>query len=90
VDPIGSYRADNIWLFDTRIQKVFKIGERLRADVFFDAFNILNSNARQTADNTTGVKTATVEGVNYTYQRFLSPTSLIPPRVFRLGARFTF
>jgi hypothetical protein len=77
-------------LFDTRIQKQFKIGERVRLDGFFDAFNILNSNANQTEDNTTGVKTATVVGVNYSYQRFLSPTSIMPPRVFRVGARFSF
>ena len=90
VDPIGAYRTPNVWLFDTRIQKQFKIGERVRLDGFFDAFNILNSNANQTEDNTTGVKTATVTGVNYSYQRFLSPTSIMPPRVFRVGARFSF
>ena len=90
VDPVGSYRTDNVWLFDTRLQKQFKLGEHVRVDGFFDAFNILNSNANQTQDNTTGVKAATVAGVSYSYQRFLSPTSILPPRVFRLGMRFSF
>jgi hypothetical protein len=90
VEPIGNYRTDNIWLFDTRIQKEFKLTEHVRLDGFFDAFNILNGNANQTQDNTTGVKAATVAGVTYSYQRFLSPTSIIPPRVFRVGARFSF
>jgi hypothetical protein len=90
VDPIGTYRSDDIWLFDMRIQKEFKLGERVRLHGFFDAFNLLNSNANQTQDNTTGVKAATVAGANYSYQRFLSPTSIIPPRVFRVGARFSF
>jgi hypothetical protein len=90
VDPIGAYRTDNIWLFDTRIRKQFRVGEHVRVDGFFDAFNILNTNANQTEDNTTGVKSATVSGVTYSYQRFLSPTSIMPPRVFRVGVRFSF
>lgn len=90
VDPVGAYRSDNIWLLDTRIQKEFKLREHLRVDGFFDAFNLLNSNANQTVDNITGVKSTTVSGVSYSYQRFLSPTAIISPRVFRVGARFSF
>jgi hypothetical protein len=58
--------------------------------LFFDAFNINNSNAAQNQDNVTAFKTITVNGTKTTYERFLSPTTVISPRIFRIGAKFTF
>jgi len=90
VEPVGTYRSDDIWLADLRLQKQFKVGEHIKLDAFFDAFNLFNTSANQTQDNVTGVKTATVNGVSSTYQRFLATTGVIPPRVGRAGLRFTF
>jgi len=90
VEPVGTYRSDNIWLFDARAQKSFHLGEWARIEGFFDAFNLLNSNANLTQDNVTGVRTVNLSGVTSSYQRFLSPTNVISPRVFRLGLRFAF
>jgi hypothetical protein len=90
VDPYGAYRSNNLYLFDTRVEKQLKFGERMRLGLFFDAFNIFNTNGNQTQDNTTGVKSVTVNGTPYSYQRFLAPTSVLAPRIFRLGLKFSF
>jgi hypothetical protein len=90
VEPVGTYRSDNIYVFDTRVEKQFHFRERYKVGVFFDAFNILNSNAANTEDANTGVRTTVVDGSKVSYQRFLSPTVILPPRVFRIGGRFTF
>lgn len=58
--------------------------------VFFDAFNICNPNAANTQDVNTGVRTIVVDRSKVSCQRFLSPAVFLPPRVFRIGGRFTF
>jgi Carboxypeptidase regulatory-like domain len=90
LDPANSYRQNNIAIFDTRAEKQFSFKERFKVGIFFDAFNIGNSNADQNQDNFTGTKTITVSGTKVTYQRFLAPTTVISPRIFRLGAKFSF
>jgi hypothetical protein len=90
LDAPNSYRQDNIAILDTRVEKHFTFHERYQVGLFFDAFNIANSNADQNQDNFTGTKTITVNGQKVTYQRFLSPTTVISPRIFRLGAKFSF
>jgi hypothetical protein len=90
VDPVGAWRQDNIWIVDTRVEKQFRLGERMRLGAIFDLFNMLNSNGDQTQDNVVGTRTLVLNGQNTTYQRFLRPTNVISPRIFRLGARFTF
>jgi hypothetical protein len=84
--PIGQYRTQNIGIFDTRVEKYFTFKEKFKVGAFFDAFNILNNNADQTQDNTVGTKT--YNGVPY--QRFLSAQTITSPRIFRLGAKFSF
>lgn len=90
VDPVGAWRQDNVWLVDTRISKQFTFHERFRLSGLFDVFNMLNSNADQNQDNVTGVRTLILKGQTTTYQRFLRPTTVVGPRVFRLGVRFQF
>jgi hypothetical protein len=90
VGALGQYRGDNISIFDTRVEKTFKFHERYQVGLFFDAFNINNSNAAQNQDNVTAFKTITVNGQKVTYQRFLAPTTVISPRIFRIGAKFSF
>jgi hypothetical protein len=84
--PLGQYRTQNIGILDTRIEKYITFKEKFKVGVFFDAFNILNNNADQTQDNTVGTKT--YNGVPY--QRFLSAQTITSPRIFRVGAKFTF
>jgi hypothetical protein len=58
--------------------------------LFFDGYNLTNSNASQSADSTVGRRNVTVDGVVYNYQRFLRPTGLLPARVFRFGINYNF
>ncbi len=88
-EPFGTYREDNVTLFDTRLEKQFQLARR-RVGLFFDAFNITNSNAAQAQDNVTGRRTTTVNGQRVEYQRFLRPTVIIAPRVFRFGFKLDF
>jgi hypothetical protein len=88
--PLGQYRGDNLSILDTRVEKHVTFRDRYQVGLFFDAFNINNSNAAQNQDNVTAFKTITVNGTKTTYERFLSPTTVISPRIFRVGAKFTF
>ena len=91
VDPWGTYRQDNIHIFDARLEKTFTFRERFKFSAILDAFNILNSNGNQGQDNITGRRTAVLpDGTKNSYQRFLSPTTVIGPRIFRIGGRFMF
>jgi hypothetical protein len=90
VDPYGSYHYQNIYVFDTRLEKQFIIRERVHLGLFFDAFNIFNTNADQTQSATTGIKTTTINGTKFSEPLFLSPTAVLSPRIFRLGVKFSF
>ena len=90
VDPYGTYRYDNVYVFDTRIEKRFKFREKYNVGLFFDAYNITNGNARVTYSNTTGRRNVTLNGVKYDYAQFGQPTSIVGPRVARLGVKFSF
>ena len=58
--------------------------------MFFAAFNALNSNAATGQDEIVGVRNVTLDGVRYDYTRFLRPTGVLPPRVFRFGVKLAF
>jgi hypothetical protein len=75
VEPIGTFRTDNINLFDIRAEKVFTVGVNTRLHGFVDLFNLTNSNAVETLSYSTG-------------SGFQGPTNIVAPRAVRLGARF--
>jgi outer membrane receptor protein involved in Fe transport len=73
--PRAEFREDNISLIDLRVDRPIMIkGKRLSP--FFDLYNITNSNAEQ--DITVS------SGANY-----LRPLIILPPRIVRLGVKFT-
>ena len=86
----GTYREENIWIFDTRLEKRIRMGGNRSLGLFLDGFNLANSAAAQAQDNVTGRRTTTVDGVSVNYQRFLRPTSILAPRVFRFGFKLGF
>jgi hypothetical protein len=86
----GTYREENIWLFDTRVEKRFNLGTARTLGLFFDAFNMGNSNAAEVQDDIVGRRTTTVDGQSVNYQRFMRPTAVLAPRVFRFGMRINF
>jgi hypothetical protein len=56
-------------------------------------FNMANTNAADIGQQATVVGRPTVtlaDGSRVQVQGFLRPTAIVPPRVFRFGARFSF
>ena len=86
VEPWGTYRQDNIKIFDFRAEKSVKIRENYRIAGILDLYNVTNSNAAQNNDDIVGRSS----GPAGQYQRFFRPTNIIAPRLMRLGVRFTF
>ena len=72
-------RLEDVTILDFRLQKDFRLGEKVRFTVLADAFNLLN------ADTTEGVVTSLVESSSYLY-----PLSPVTPRRFMLGAKLRF
>ncbi len=74
-EPFGTRQQDNIILFDTRIEKLFKVAGARTVSVFIDGYNLTNANP----------------GANINWgggAAFLNPTTIVPPRVWRFGAKF--
>jgi hypothetical protein len=95
--PYGSYRDPNLYVFDLRFQKTFKLRERYRMSLYFDLFNLFNSNTANVVSPVVAQKSTVVNvvgnsvyGQKELYEGFLSPTTILPPRIFRVGARFSF
>jgi hypothetical protein len=86
----GTFRSDDVMIFDISAERRFKFGNRA-ADLFVAAFNTFNSNHATGRDEITGTRTATLpSGERVTYARFLRPTAILQPRVFRVGVKLSF
>jgi len=75
------------------VEKTFSIKERYHIAGLIDLYNMFNSNANQVQDTISGRSAGpagTSTDADGKYQRFLRPTSVIAPRLLRLGVRFTF
>ena len=68
-------RTPNITLFDLRTEKVLRVN-RTRVSGFFDVYNIFNANEAQTLTTTSG-------------SAWLFPAAITPPRVARVGLKFS-
>jgi hypothetical protein len=81
--PRDTVRLDRTTLLDVGLQKTVSLpaagGNRFRLKLMFDAFNVLNSNFIRgySSDNLSEADSS-------------APDSIIPPRVFRVGASITF
>jgi hypothetical protein len=76
VEPIGTRRQDTVTLLDFRVEKQIPIPQsRARLGLFFDLFNVTNSN--------TAVNLAWASGA-----RFERATTVIPPRIAKFGVKF--
>jgi hypothetical protein len=86
----GTYRSDNVAIFDLAGERRFRLPGNRSLDLFLAAFNLLNSDAATARDQLVGRRTALVDGVSYPYARFLRPTGILPPRVYRIGIKALF
>ena len=79
--PDGTSRNGATKLLDLGAQKVFSFrGGRNRVKLMFDAFNIFNVNT----------VTSWVSNNMSSTGNFASPSAIVPPRVFRIGAQVVF
>jgi hypothetical protein len=91
-EPNTAYRTDNVTVLDAKIERRFRFSGR-SLSAFFDAFNILNTNSANIGAQTGTSSRPTVtlaDGSRVQVQGFLRPTSVVPPRIFRIGARLSF
>jgi hypothetical protein len=74
-DAPDANRQDNIWVFDTRLEKDFRIKNNVRIRGMLDFFNITNSHASETITQATGLS-------------YWKPSAILAPFTMRLGFRF--
>ena len=87
-----AYRTDNVTVLDTKLERRFRFSWH-SLSVFMDLFNLLNTNSANVGSQTgtTGRPTVTLaDGSRVQVQGFLRPTAIVPPRIFRIGARLNF
>jgi hypothetical protein len=89
----GADRLDPLATVDARIGKIFKVaGGNL--ELMLDGFNLLNANTAYAVRTLTGRINVNEGGVAtgalINQPQYLSPTSILSPRLFRLGANFRF
>jgi hypothetical protein len=73
-EPIGTRRQDNISIVDLRVEKVLHIAQSRTVSVFIDGYNLLNTNAATNINWSSGAT-------------FLTPSTIVPPRIARFGAK---
>jgi hypothetical protein len=73
VEPLASNRLDHTTIWDLRAEKVFRFSGR-SVSGFMDLYNIANSNSEFRQIYTSG-------------SSFGFPTTIIPPRIIRFGAK---
>jgi hypothetical protein len=75
VEPIDTHRQDMITVLDVRVEKAFKIAGRRTVSAFVDGYNLANSNAATNINWSSGAT-------------YLTPSTIIGPRLARFGAKF--
>ena len=79
-------------MFDAKLERRFRFGGRTLS-AFVDMFNLANTNAADIGQQSSVVGRPTVtlaDGSRVQVQGFLRPTTIVPPRIFRIGARINF
>lgn len=75
----GTYRSDNVGIFDLAGERRFRLPGNRSVDVFLAAFNLLNSDAATARDNITGRRTATLpSGEQVPYARSCGRPVFLP------------
>jgi len=75
MEKIGTRKQDDILIFDLRAEKYFTLPNTDRVGVFFDVYNLANSDAYQNITWNSGAA-------------FERPSSIVPPTIARFGLKF--
>ena len=76
-EPISTRRQDNINVVDIRVEKSMKLGHGSSVSGFIDGYNLLNTNAASNINWASG-------------GTFLTPSTIVPPRIARFGVKVDF
>jgi hypothetical protein len=74
-EPFGTRQQDNIILVDTRVEKLLRVAKSRTLSLFVDGYNLTNANPAANINWGSG-------------STFLNPTTIVPPRLWRFGAKF--
>jgi hypothetical protein len=74
-EPVNTRRTPNVTMVDLRVEKRLHVGAGQVVGAFIDVLNALNANPAQQLVMTSGPS-------------FLRPQQILPPRLFRVGARY--
>jgi hypothetical protein len=74
-EPIGTRTQDDIVLLDVRAEKYFDFASSRRIGVFFDVYNVTNTDAQQNITWNSG-------------GAFERPSLIVPPTIARIGLKF--
>ncbi|HEY2149959.1 MAG TPA: carboxypeptidase regulatory-like domain-containing protein [Vicinamibacterales bacterium] len=74
VEPIDTHRQDNVTILDVRVEKAIKLGSQTLSG-FIDGYNLSNSNAATNINWSSGAT-------------YLTPSTIIGPRLARIGVKF--
>jgi len=74
-EPFGTRQQDNIILVDTRVEKLLRVAKSRTLSLFVDGYNLTNANPAANINWGSGAT-------------FLNPTTIVPPRLWRFGAKF--
>ena len=75
VEPLGSQQQRTVTIADARVERIFSFGRSMRLSAQLDIFNIFNTNPEDFITWASGAS-------------YLRPSSVIPPRIVRFGAKF--
>lgn len=75
VEKIGTRKQDDIMIFDLRAEKYFTLPNSDRVGLFFDVYNLANSDAYQNITWNSGGS-------------FERPSTIVPPTIARFGLKF--
>ncbi len=94
VDPRGSSKLDMLTTLDARLARTFKLGGARELEVIVDGYNLMNANTVWDARTLSTVSNFRPAGnpaaTPVAKPTYLSPLSLLGPRIFRVGAAFRF
>jgi hypothetical protein len=86
-EPLGTFRMENIIQLDFRLDKRFKLTDRITLSAMVDVFNALNANTELNIRHTTGRLVINETGANIA--AFQTPITVLPPRIARFSARLS-
>ncbi len=86
-EPLGTFRLENIMQLDFRLDKRFKLTDRITLSAIVDVFNALNANTELNIRHTTG--RLTISETGQSIPAFQTPITILPPRIARFSARIS-